>query len=52
MLAKSDLKRLTEAVRVAEQELDAATTGSALNAASKKLMRARAEGSAGRGRCG
>ena len=39
---KSELERLTEAVRKAEAELDAATTRSALNAAAKRLMTARA----------
>jgi hypothetical protein len=39
---KSELDRLTEAVRRAEAELDAATTRSALNAAAKRLMTARA----------
>ena len=41
MSLKSDLKQLTEAVRVAETELEAATARTALNAAAKKLMRAR-----------
>jgi hypothetical protein len=36
----SELKRLAEAVRQAEAELDAATTRSALNAAAKRLMNA------------
>jgi hypothetical protein len=39
---KSELERLTEAVRKAEAELDAATTRSALNAAAKRLMTTRA----------
>ena len=39
---KSELERLTEAVRKAEAELDAATTRSALNAAAKRPMTARA----------
>jgi hypothetical protein len=42
MKPSSELKRLAEAVRQAEAELDAATTRSALNAAAKKLMNARA----------
>jgi len=40
---KPDLKRLTEAVRQAEAELDAARGRSATNAAAKKLQRAREE---------
>ncbi len=40
---KSELQRLTEAVRAAERELDAAPGRIAVNAAAKKLMRARAE---------
>ena len=43
MKPKSELARLTEAVRQAEAELDAATTRSAVNAAAKRLMMARAE---------
>ena len=42
MRPKSELERLTEAVRKAEAELDAATTRSALNSAAKRLMMARA----------
>jgi hypothetical protein len=38
---KSELKRLAEAVRQAEAELDAATKRSDLNLAAKKLMQAR-----------
>jgi hypothetical protein len=40
---KSELERLSDAVRKAEAELDAATTRSALNVAAKRLMPARAE---------
>ena len=40
---KSELEGLTEAVRRAEADLDAATTRSAVNAAAKRLMMARAE---------
>jgi hypothetical protein len=43
MKPKSELKRLTEAVRKAEAELDAARTRSALSGAARKLMCARAE---------
>jgi hypothetical protein len=43
MSVKSDLERLAEAVRQAEAELEAATTRTALNAAAKKLMRAKEE---------
>jgi hypothetical protein len=39
---KSELERVTEAVRKAEAELEAATRRSALNAAAKRLMLARA----------
>ena len=42
MKLKSELERLTEAVRKAEAELDAATTRSAVNIAAKRLMLARA----------
>jgi hypothetical protein len=42
MKPKSELKRLAEAVRQAEAELDAATTRSMPNAAAKRLMNARA----------
>ena len=38
MSLKSDLKRLTEAVRKAAAELEAATTLTALKAAAKKLV--------------
>jgi hypothetical protein len=38
---KPDLKRVAEAVREAEAELDAARGRSAVNAAAKKLQRAR-----------
>jgi hypothetical protein len=38
-----DLKFWQEALREAERELDAATTRTALDAAAKKLMRAKAE---------
>jgi F0F1-type ATP synthase epsilon subunit len=40
---KPDLKRLAEAVREAEAELDAARGRTAVNAAAKKLQRAREE---------
>jgi hypothetical protein len=43
MNPKSEITRLSEAVRLAERELEAATGRTALNAAAKKLMRARAE---------
>lgn len=42
MNPRSELKRLAEAACQAEAELDAAATRSALNAAAKKLMNARA----------
>jgi hypothetical protein len=40
---KPNIKMLSEAVRTAERELEAATTRTAVNAAAKKLLRARAE---------
>jgi len=41
MKTKSELERLTEAVRKAEAELDVATKRSAVNTAAKRLMMAR-----------
>ena len=38
-----DIKFSTKALREAERELDAATTRTAVNAATKKVMRAKAE---------
>jgi hypothetical protein len=49
MRLKTDLKHLTEAVRRAEAELEAATTRTPLNAAAKKLMRAKEELKAAQG---
>jgi hypothetical protein len=43
MRAKSDLKRLAAAVRAAERELDAAKGCSSLNAAIRRMLRAKAE---------
>jgi hypothetical protein len=42
-MAGMDLKFWQKALREAERELDAAITRTALNAAAKKLMRAKAE---------
>ena len=42
-IAATDLKFWQKALREAERELDAATTRTALDAAAKKLMRAKAE---------
>jgi hypothetical protein len=42
-MAAMDLKFWQEALRQAERELDAATTRTALDAATKKLMLAKAE---------
>jgi hypothetical protein len=42
-IAAMDLKFWQKALREAERELDAATTRTALDAAAKKLMRAKAE---------
>jgi hypothetical protein len=43
MKQKSEIRRLLEAVRRAEAELDAATTFSELKPVAKVLMRAKAE---------
>jgi hypothetical protein len=42
-IAAMDLKFWQKALREAERELDAATTRTALDAAARKLMRAKAE---------
>jgi hypothetical protein len=42
-IAAMDLKFWQEALREAKRELDAATTRAALDAAAKRLMRAKAE---------
>jgi hypothetical protein len=42
-IAAMDVKCWQEALREAQRELDAATTRTALDAAAKKLMRAKAE---------
>lgn len=43
MAGKTDLKKLTDAVRQAEAELETAATLTAVKAAAKKLMRAKEE---------